>query len=130
MTDNLPGTVTPQPDPKGFEQLKLVNPHGAEYWSARDLQILLGYSQWRRFEEAVTRAITSCTQSGNDPAHHFAGAGKMITLGKGQNRQRGRIKGVDQGSGLRGDCAKHPFLVSPRLHVSVSPCRPQFCCFP
>jgi len=87
MTDNLPAPPAPQPDPKGFEQLKLVNPHGAEYWSARDLQILLGYSQWRRFEEAITRAITSCTQSGNDPAHHFAGAGKMITLGKGGTRE-------------------------------------------
>ena len=87
MTDNLPGTVTPQPDPKGFEQLKLVNPHGAEYWSARDLQILLGYSQWRRFEEAITRAIASCTQSGNDPTHHFAGAGKMVTLGSGSQRE-------------------------------------------
>jgi hypothetical protein len=29
--------------------LKRINPHGAEYWSARDLQALLGYSQWRSF---------------------------------------------------------------------------------
>jgi len=87
MTDNLPAPPAPQPDPKGFEQLKLVNPHGAEYWSARDLQILLGYSQWRRFEEAIARAITSCTQSGNDPGHHFAGVGKMVTLGSGSQRE-------------------------------------------
>lgn len=33
-----------------FEGMKQVNEHGAEYWSARDLQPLLGYSQWRRFE--------------------------------------------------------------------------------
>ena len=33
-----------------FEGLKQINAHGAEYWSARDLQPLLGYSQWRRFE--------------------------------------------------------------------------------
>lgn len=38
-----------------FESLKHVNEHGAEYWSARDLQPLLGYSQWRRFEQAGTR---------------------------------------------------------------------------
>jgi DNA-damage-inducible protein D len=44
---------------------------------------LLGYSQWRRFEEAVQRAITSCRQSGNEPNYHFAGAGKPITGGKG-----------------------------------------------
>lgn len=69
--------------PTTFEELKQVNQYGAEYWSARDLQPLLGYTQWRRFEDAIDRAKTSCRQSGNDPQHHFAGAGKMITLGKG-----------------------------------------------
>jgi DNA-damage-inducible protein D len=66
-----------------FEEMKRVNDYGAEYWSARDLQPLLGYSQWRRFEDAVQRAITSCRQSGNEPDYHFAGAGKPITGGKG-----------------------------------------------
>src|SRR6266704_3262854 len=66
-----------------FEDQKKLNEHGAEYWSARELQPLLGYSQWRRFEDAVKRAITSCTQSGNEPSYHFAGAGKPITGGKG-----------------------------------------------
>jgi DNA-damage-inducible protein D len=66
-----------------FEDLKQVNDHDAEYWSARDLQPVLGYSQWRRFEDAITRAITSCEQSGNNPEYHFADAGKPITGGKG-----------------------------------------------
>ncbi len=68
---------------QSFENLKQINDHEAEYWSARDLQSLLGYSQWRRFEEALKRAISSCEQSGNNPEHHFAGAGKPITGGKG-----------------------------------------------
>jgi DNA-damage-inducible protein D len=68
---------------QSFEDLKQSNEHDAEYWSARDLQPLLGYSQWRRFEDAVKRAITSCEQSGNNPGHHFAGAGKPILGGKG-----------------------------------------------
>ena len=68
---------------KSFEELKQVNEHGAEYWSARALQPMLGYSQWRRFEQAIERAITSCKESGNPPEHHFAGAGKPITGGKG-----------------------------------------------
>ena len=70
-----------------FEEMKRVNDHGAEYWSARDLQPLLGYGQWRRFEDAVQRAITSCQQSGNVPDYHFAGAGKMIEIGKGGFRE-------------------------------------------
>ncbi len=71
---------------KSFEDLKRVNEHGAEYWSARALQPMLGYSQWRRFEQAIERAISSCKESGNPPEHHFAGAGKMIELGKGGQR--------------------------------------------
>ena len=68
---------------QGFEALKQINPHNAEFWSARDLQPLLGYSQWRRFDDAIKRAIVSCEQSGNKSGHHFAGAGKPIPGGKG-----------------------------------------------
>ncbi len=70
-----------------FEALRQTNEHGAEYWSARGLQYLLGYSQWRRFEQAIDRARTSCEQSGNDPEHHFAGAGKMVELGSKSLRE-------------------------------------------
>lgn len=66
-----------------FEDLKKINEHGKEYWSARDIQSFLGYSQWRRFENAIEKAIESCKQSGNDPNYHFAGAGKQIQFGKG-----------------------------------------------
>ena len=69
-----------------FEGIKKINDHGAEFWSARDLQPLLGYSQWRRFEDAINRAMVSCQQSGNIPQNHFAGAGKMVDLGSGSNR--------------------------------------------
>ncbi len=79
--------ITPESRQSTFEELKRINDHNAEYWSARDLQPLLGYSQWRRFEEAVQRAITSCQQSGNDPAYHFADAGKLIEHGKGGKRE-------------------------------------------
>lgn len=74
------------PKGKSFEEIKQINEHGMEYWSARDLQIMLGYSQWRRFEEAIQRAMTSCTQSGNEPTNHFADAGKMVDLGSGSIR--------------------------------------------
>lgn len=66
---------------KYFEDLKKVNEHGAEYWSARELQPLPGYSQWRRVEESIQRARTSCSKSGNDPTYHFADVGKMIDIG-------------------------------------------------
>lgn len=77
MTDQL------APNAKSFEDLKKVNEHGAEYWSARDLQPLLGYDQWRRFAQAIGRAQDACKESGNEPLNHFAGAGKPIPGGKG-----------------------------------------------
>jgi DNA-damage-inducible protein D len=72
---------------KSFEDLKKINEYGAEYWSAREIQALLGYTQWRRFEDAIKRAITSCKQSGNTSENHFAGAGKMVDLGSGSVRE-------------------------------------------
>ncbi len=85
--ENLPARVRRRPEDKGFEQLKLVSPHGAEYWSARDLQPLLGYNHWRSFDKAIAKAITSCRQSGNDPEHHFARARKVVPLGSGSERE-------------------------------------------
>jgi DNA-damage-inducible protein D len=82
VADHLPAGSAPT-----FEALKRLNDHGAEYWSARELQPLLGYSQWRRFEDAIARAMTSCERSGNEPEHQFAGAGKMIGTGKGAMRE-------------------------------------------
>lgn len=91
MPDNPTPSAYPHPGPAGgrdsFEALRHTNEHGAEFWSARDLQKILGYSQWRRFEQAVERAITSCAESGNVPEHHFAGAGKMVELGSGSVRE-------------------------------------------
>lgn len=78
---NRSGESLPTPVRTSFESLKRVNNHAAEYWSARALMPLLGCRQWRRFEEAVHRAETSCKQSGNDPENHFAGAGKTVRLG-------------------------------------------------
>jgi DNA-damage-inducible protein D len=71
----------------GFEALKKINEHQAEYWCARDLQPLLGYAQWRRFELAIERAKESCMSSGNQASDHFAGAGKMVDLGSGSQRE-------------------------------------------
>ena len=37
---------------------------GIECWSARDLQIILGYSQWRNFKNVIDKAQKSCEQAG------------------------------------------------------------------
>jgi DNA-damage-inducible protein D len=60
---------------------------GVEYWFARDLQKLLGYSQWRNFEPVIEKAITACVNAGENPDDHFARARKMIETGKTAQRE-------------------------------------------
>ena len=58
-----------------------------EFWYARDLQIQLGYTQWRNFLEVINKAIESCKNSGISEFDHFAKVSKMIDIGKGAKRQ-------------------------------------------
>ncbi|HEX4391379.1 MAG TPA: phage antirepressor KilAC domain-containing protein [Mycobacterium sp.] len=48
-----------------------------EFWSARDLQPMLGYETWRRFEDTIERAILACENSALDVAAHFADSVNM-----------------------------------------------------
>jgi DNA-damage-inducible protein D len=61
---------------------------GVEYWLARDLQQLLGYSEWRNFNQtAVSKAKTACEVSGHAVSDHFVDVNKMIQLAKGAQRE-------------------------------------------
>ena len=60
---------------------------GIEFWLARDLQHLLGYSKWDNFLNAVSKAKTACEVSGRAVEDHFADAGKMVDLGSGSQRE-------------------------------------------
>ncbi|MFC5571122.1 hypothetical protein ACFPN1_13735 [Lysobacter yangpyeongensis] len=51
---------------------------GVEFWLARELQDLLGYTTWRRFEEVIDRAKTACANAGQPVPDHFADVGKMV----------------------------------------------------
>lgn len=54
---------------------------GVEFWLARDLQQLLGYSTWKNFQNVLTKAKTACEVAGHDPLNHFSDVGKMVELG-------------------------------------------------
>jgi DNA-damage-inducible protein D len=77
--------VTQTPD---FDSIKQINPYGVEYWSARDLMPLLGYKKWQKFEDAIKRAMTACTQSGNIANQHFTDAGKTSPMPHGGVRAK------------------------------------------
>src|SRR3546814_9094485 len=59
---------------------------GTEYWLARELQELLGYTTWRSFEQVVDKAKIACAKADVPVADHFADVGKMIELAKGAQR--------------------------------------------
>lgn len=61
--------------------------NGIECWSARELQEILGYKDWRNFTNTIQKASTSCTNSGERENDHFVGVNKMIEIGKGGKRQ-------------------------------------------
>jgi len=60
---------------------------GVEYWLARDLQVLLGYTQWRNFLNVISKAETACEVSGHQVSDHFADVSKMVELGSGSQRE-------------------------------------------
>jgi DNA-damage-inducible protein D len=70
-----------------FDSITHLTEEGIEFWLARELQVVLGYSQWRRFEETIERAKIACESSKVNVTDHFANAGKMIELGKGAQRE-------------------------------------------
>jgi len=71
---------------KTFEDIKHIDGNGNEYWSARELQKILQYTQWRRFDEVIEKAKIACNSSNYKVSDHFAGVGKMIEIAKGGKR--------------------------------------------
>lgn len=64
---------------------------GIEYWLARELQELLGYSDWRNFLNAVQKAKDSCQTSGQEVSDHFVDITKMVKIGSGAERKQDDI---------------------------------------
>jgi DNA-damage-inducible protein D len=71
---------------KSFED-SAYEQDGVEYWLARELQELLGYSDWRNFLNAVDKAKESCKTTGEAVLDHFVDVNKMIEIGKGGKRE-------------------------------------------
>jgi DNA-damage-inducible protein D len=70
-----------------FEAHAQQTEDGVEYWLARDIQHLLGYSKWENFLNVVSKAKTACEVSGHKVSDHFPDVGKMVDLGSGSQRE-------------------------------------------
>jgi DNA-damage-inducible protein D len=60
---------------------------GVEYWLARDIQVLLGYSEWRNFIAVIDKAKAACEGSNHLIPDHFVDVNKMVDLGSGSQRE-------------------------------------------
>lgn len=70
-----------------FESIKHTNEYGEEYWSARELQVVLDYKKWEKFLNIIEKAMEACKNSGDKVSDHFPQVGKMIEAGKGAERE-------------------------------------------
>ncbi len=68
-----------------FDDIRQQN--GVEFWYARDLYSILGYSRRENFETAVNRAKEACKLSGGDVENHFQDITKMVGIGSNAERE-------------------------------------------
>lgn len=54
-----------------------------EFWYARELQEILGYTEWRNFIKVIEKAKESCRTATKQEQNHFVDVNKMVILGSG-----------------------------------------------
>ncbi len=79
--EKVSGAISP------FEGIRRTNEAGNEYWSSRDFSQVLGYTDYRNFEQVVQKARTACFNSGQRIEDHFVDITEMIEIGKGGQRE-------------------------------------------
>lgn len=71
---------------KDFENASFQT-EGIEFWFARDLQKLLGYTEWRNFNLVIEKAKISCETSNQPIFDHFVDVNKTIPMPKGASKE-------------------------------------------
>ncbi len=69
-----------------FESIKHINDFGQEYWLARELQIVLAYSEWRNFSRVIEKAKEASKNSNDQISEHFVDVNKISILPQGGER--------------------------------------------
>lgn len=72
---------------ESFEAHAQQADNSVEFWLARDVQHLLGYTEWRNFTAVVSKAKTACEISNHPISDHFVEVTKMVDLGSGSQRE-------------------------------------------
>lgn len=83
----MPQEIILEKSHNNFESIKKIDENGVEYWTARELMAILGYSKWQNFEEVVKKAREACMNSRQFPQDHFTGISKLIKMAKDAVRE-------------------------------------------
>jgi DNA-damage-inducible protein D len=70
-----------------FEEIKHINEYGQEYWFARELGLVLGYTDWRNFLSVISKAMQAAETVNPQSIDRFVEVNKLIEAGKGAQRQ-------------------------------------------
>lgn len=70
-----------------FESCAHKTDEGVEFWLARDVQHLLGYSKWENFQNVIFKAKTACELSKQEIDNHFPDVRKTIEMPKGASKE-------------------------------------------
>lgn len=77
---------------QSFENIKHIDENETEFWYARELQKVLDYKEWRKFEKVIQKAINACKNTGISEEEHFVGTDKMVQIGSGAERKQKDFK--------------------------------------
>ena len=66
---------------KMFDSIVHITDNGIEYWLARELQPLLGYTRWENFKNSINKARLSCENSNFSITDHFRDVTKIVEAG-------------------------------------------------
>lgn len=75
-----------------FEQIRLLDENGNEFWGARQLSKALDYAEFRNFLPVIDRAKEACKNSGQQIENHFVDFHEMVTIGSGAQREMESVK--------------------------------------
>lgn len=82
-----------------FDSIVKRYPDGTEFWSARDLMKLLGYVDWRKFEESIRRAVQSAINTGLVPEKTLQYIASELVPGAGKQSGNPDFEGSDMVGG-------------------------------
>jgi len=71
---------------KTFEELKQLDNGGNEFWYARALSKLLGYTDFRNFTRVIEKAKEACRNSGHETNEHLVEVNEELSHGQGAKK--------------------------------------------